>query len=89
MYSPSQYLWINNRPSTGLRLHQPPIVAMRKYFNDNDVVQIRVSIGIAPIGNNYSNIEFLMRDVDGARYRAKENGKGRIFYQDKVAPTER
>ena len=60
-------------------LHQPVNLGGRDQF-------VAASIGIAMFPNDGSTVEDLLRNADGAMYRAKDMGRGRaVFFDRKLA----
>ena len=63
-------------------LHQPVNLGGRDQF-------VAASIGIAMFPNDGSTVEDLLRNADGAMYRAKDMGRGRaVFFDRKLAITQ-
>lgn len=55
-------------------------------LNDMNEIQVTVSIGIAEYAQEVSSVEDLLKRADKAMYRAKKEGRNRIFLCDGSTP---
>ena len=86
-------LLINNvrGPSDPIRVAERVLVKLQEPLNVGEPVKVGASIGIALSTNLHERAEDLIRDADGAMYRAKAQGKNRYVISDQsvdIPPAE-
>jgi len=77
-------LLINNvsGPSDAIRVADRVLAKLKEPINVGEDVTVGASIGIALSTNLHERAEDLIRDADGAMYRAKAQGKNRFVISD-------
>jgi diguanylate cyclase (GGDEF)-like protein len=77
-------LLINNvsGPSDTIRVAERVLVKLQEPIDVGEPVKVGASIGIALSTNLHERAEDLIRDADGAMYRAKAQGKNRYVISD-------
>ncbi len=77
-------LLINNvsGPSDAIRVAERVLTKLKEPINVGQDVTVGASIGIALSTNLHERAEDLIRDADGAMYRAKAQGKNRFIISD-------
>lgn len=77
-------LLINNvsGPQDAIRVAERVLVKLQEPINVGEPVTVGASIGIALSTNLHERAEDLIRDADGAMYRAKAQGKNRFVVSD-------
>ncbi len=55
------------------------VTEIKRFIYDDISINITISIGISALNQNISSVEELYKEADRQLYRAKENGRNRVF----------